>query len=92
MGIDGYSFGCLVLVYVSSLAIFVINTSGKARLAKFYNKKDEEGKDLTEHHQQAIITDVFQQVSRRALHLCNFVEYAGNIEGFSFSFFFFGVF
>ncbi len=79
--------------------MFIVNTSGKARLTKFYQKKDQNGADLvraalraawrprlltflaqTEHAQQQILTDVFQQVSRRAAHLCNFVEYAGCME------------
>ena len=36
--------------------IFIINTSGKARLSKFYSRKDADGKDLNEHAQQQIVT------------------------------------
>jgi AP-3 complex subunit sigma len=34
----------------------------------------------TEHAQQQILTDVYQHVSRRAAHLCNFVEFEGCMD------------
>jgi AP-3 complex subunit sigma len=47
------------------------------RLSKFYNKRID-GKALTEHLQQQVITDVFQSISRRGANVCNFVEFPGS--------------
>jgi len=52
-------------------SIMIVNTSGKARLLKFYENK-------TEPQQQAIIREIFQLVSRRSDHMCNFVELSEN--------------
>jgi len=49
-------------------AILVINTSGKARLTKFYDPQ------FKETEQQQIIKDVFHLVSKRSDHMCNFLD------------------
>eukprot|EP01114_Cavostelium_apophysatum_P015956 TRINITY_DN4456_c0_g1_i1.p1 TRINITY_DN4456_c0_g1~~TRINITY_DN4456_c0_g1_i1.p1 ORF type:complete len:174 (+),score=39.55 TRINITY_DN4456_c0_g1_i1:160-681(+) len=48
-------------------AILVINTSGKARLIKFYEHK-------TEDEQQLVIREVYQLISKRSESMCNFLE------------------
>jgi AP-3 complex subunit sigma len=55
----------------------LLKADARARLNKFYTRKDAEGRDLTEHAQQQIVTEVYQSVSRRAAGLCNFVEFPG---------------
>jgi len=48
-------------------AVLVINTSGKARLIKFFEHK-------TEDEQQMIIREIFQMISKRSETMCNFLE------------------
>ncbi|PRP78220.1 adaptor-related protein complex [Planoprotostelium fungivorum] len=48
-------------------AIMIINTSGKPRLVKFYERK-------TEQQQQALLKEVYNLISKRADVMCNFLE------------------
>jgi len=51
-------------------SILVINTSGKPRVTKFYDRKPEE-------EQQRLIREIFQLVSKRNDSMCNFLEVKG---------------
>jgi len=48
--------------------VFVINTSGKARLVKFYDYK-------TAEEQQRLVRDFHLQLSKRTESMCNFLEW-----------------
>lgn len=55
-------------------AILVFNNHGKPRINQFYQY-------FTETEQQQIIKEVFQLVSKRDDHVCNFLEGSGSLLG-----------
>ncbi len=71
-GLRCSSFHILFFFFVFVFLLFIFK-----RLSKFYNRKTGDGKALTEHVQQQVVTDVFQAVSRRGSGVCNFVEFPG---------------
>jgi len=61
----GLLFCCIIVEMIR--AILIINTSGKARLLKFYEHKKES-------EQQLIVRECFHLISKRTEKMCNFVD------------------